>query len=84
MTIYPESWDDALRGDEEYATARVFAHKFEPQAGIDYLPLLEDAAARYAMAREDFAAIDDKALSVLTHVASGTGVLSIGSLVALM
>jgi len=59
-----------------------FKNKFEPREGVDYGWVVEYAKDRYAAAMTSFKELDDKAASVIATLGGGTGLLTLGSLVA--
>ena len=64
------------------ATARVFDRTFEPLPGVEYGWVVKYSREQYEEAKKVFDSLDVKATTIITYLSSGTGLLTIGSVVA--
>lgn len=72
-----------LAANPQARDAKIAADNFRPRAGVDYEWVSKYAQARYAESSAALKELDDKAGAVAGYVASGAGLLTLGSLAAL-
>jgi hypothetical protein len=82
MAGVPAEFAAFLAADPACRAAADFKNTFMPRGDTDYGWAAEFAKERYTQTVTDFKELDDKAAAVINYLASGAGLLTIGSLAA--
>jgi hypothetical protein len=72
--------DSTTASNADAASAMQFRNSFEPLEGVDYSWIEDIGKDEYKSLNSTFDSLDAKATAIITHVSSGAGLLTLGSL----